>query len=258
MKIVNPQRFNILVKEAQDSGFSGWDFNWLRGRMLQENPPWDYPRLVKAYFKDVHSLLDMGTGGGELLAALAPLPPNTHATEAYPRNQILALERLSDLGVQVHPIEDGAPLPFQDERFDLIISRHESFDPQEIERLLKPHGTFITQQVGGLDNLKLNQVLEEDISFPYLGWGLAAALTGLYEAGFMIERAEKAALKTSFLDIGAVVYYLKAIPWQVKDFNPDTHFDSLVKLHNIIERQGQFVATAHRFLITARKKAKHQ
>ncbi len=255
MRIINPERFHRLVKEAQETGFSGWRFSWLTGRMVQEVPPWDYPSLVKGYFKNAHSALDMGTGGGELLASLGPLPEDTHATEAYPPNQTLALERLSTLGVKVHPIEEGAPLPFSDERFDLVISRHEGFEPSEVYRVLKPNGTFITQQVGGLDNLELNQVLEAHITFPYLGWGLASALTKLYEADFLIERSEKAALKSSFLDIGAVVYYLKAIPWQIKDFSPDTHYEELAIVHNIIERQGQFVATAHRFLIIAHKKA---
>jgi hypothetical protein len=121
--------------------------------------------------------------------------------------------------------------------------------------VLKPGGVFITQQVGGLDNLELNQVLQNKPSFPFIKWGLAAALTGLYKENFEIELAEKAVLSSTFYDIGAVVYYLKAIPWQVEGFDPTTHSDALMKMHNIIEGQGKFVATAHRFIIIAKKKA---
>ena len=96
-------------------------------------------------------------------------------------------------------------------------------------------------------------MLEDQISYPFLEWGLGIALTGLYEAGFRVSRAEKAALRASFQDIGAVVYYLKAIPWQIEGFDPQTHHDKLVRLHNLIERQGKFIATAHRFLIVAQK-----
>ncbi len=255
MKIVNPERFEKLVAEGMTAGFSGWDFRWLDGRMLQEEPPWDYTQLVKSHVQDAQSLLDMGTGGGELLASLAPLPPDTHATEAYPPNQPIARQRLAPLGVTVHDIEEDGPLHFKDNRFDLVINRHESFNPEELQRVLKPLGIFITQQVGGLDNLELNQVLEDELSFPYTTWGLAEALTGLYEAGFDVLRAEKAALQSTFLDIGAVVYYLKAIAWQVVGFDPQTHREGLIKIHNIIERQGSFIATAHRFLILARKEA---
>jgi hypothetical protein len=119
--------------------------------------------------------------------------------------------------------------------------------------VLKPSGVFITQQVGGLDNLELNQVLEDKLSFPFTSWCLASALQGLYEAGFAIFHSDQAVRRCSFLDIGAVVYYLKAIPWQVDDFSPETHRNGLVLIHNIIEDRGKFVSTAHRFLIVAQK-----
>ncbi len=255
MQIVNPERYRKLVAEAQEAAFSGWDFHWLDDRMTQEEPPWDYPALVKARLSTVHSLLDMGTGGGEILASLAPLPPDSHATEAYPPNQLLARERLSPLGVEVHNIDDSDPLPFAGSRFDMVTNRHESFDPQEIYRILKPNGIFITQQVGGLNNLEINQFFEKEFSAPFMDWGMAPILTKLYKAGLDVVRAEKAALKTSFTDIGAVVYYLKAITWQVVGFTPEAYGERLAALHNILEHQGEFVATAHRFLVIARKKA---
>ena len=254
MDIINPVRFQQLLSEAQSADFSGWDFRWLQGRMLQDDPPWDYSSIVSAYFQKVHSLLDMGTGGGELLASLEPLPPDTHATETYPPNQVIAHQTLSPLGVIVHPVHEKSSLPFEDNRFDLIINPHDDFDPVEVFRLLKPDGIFITQQVGGLDNLELNQALEDAPSFPFIDWSLTSALIELYETNFSVKRAEKAALKSTFTDIGAVLYYLKAIPWQVPGFSLETHEEKLVQLHNIIERQGQFVATAHRFLIIAQKR----
>ena len=253
MDIIHPERFEQLVTEAQAADFEGWDFGWLEGRLVQEEPPWHYPEIVRSHFASAHSLLDLGTGGGELLASLVPLPPDTHATEAYPPNQSIARERLEPLGVTIHAIEDKPSLPFADSQFDLVINRHEAYAPEELRRILKPGGTFITQQVGGLDNLELNQALEDQITFPFLDWGLETALTGLYETGFQVARAEKAALRSAFRDIGAVVYYLKAIPWQIEGFDPRTYHDKLVRLHNIIERQGAFIATAHRFLIIAQK-----
>ena len=176
MKIINPERFHTLVREAQEAVFSGWDFGWLAGRMIQEDLPWEYPALVRDHFTTAHSLLDMGTGGGELLASLAPLPPDTHATEAYPPNQQLAREMLTPLGVEVHNFTENDPLPFPESRFDLVINRHESFDSNEIYRILKPGGVFITQQVGGLNNLELNQFFEDEFSAPFMAWGLAPAL----------------------------------------------------------------------------------
>lgn len=257
MEIINPERFDGLVRDAREAAFSGWDFHWLDNRMLQEDTPWDYPTLVKEHFSAVQSLLDMGTGGGEILASLAPLPPDTHATEAYPPNQEVARERLTSLGVEVHDVEDSDPLPFPDSRFDMVINRHDSFDPQELYRVLKPGGVFITQQVGGLNNLELNQYFEKAFSAPFMDWGLAPTLTSLYESGLEVTRAETATLRTTFKDIGAVVYYLKVIPWQVVGFMPEAFHERLGELHNIIERQGEFVSFAHRFLVIARKKTEN-
>lgn len=56
-----------------------------------------------------------------------------------------------------------------------------------------------------------------------------------------------------FIDIGAVVYYLKAIPWQVGDFTPEKYYARLGKIHNIIQERGKFVSATHRFFIEARK-----
>ncbi len=254
MDLIHPERFHQWVAEAQSADFSGWDFRWLKDSLIEEDPPWNYVEIVKKHLNGTHSLLDMGTGGGELLSSLAPLPPDTHATEAYPPNQRIARVRLEPLGVNVHNIIEESPLPFQDERFDLIINRHEWYDPLEVHRILKPNGIFITQQVSELDNLELHQVLEKGTTFPVGKWSLPQAAIGLYEANFEIQMAEKAALNNAFMDIGAVIYYLKAIPWEIEDFSLETYLDELIQLNNLIERQGQFCTTAHRFLIIANKK----
>ena len=253
MEPINPQRFQALVQEAQSTPFSGWDFSWLAGRMHQEEPPWHYPDLVQARLDGAESMLDMGTGGGEFLASLQPLPTETHATEAYPPNLPIAKKRLSPLGITVHPLTDDSALPFADDFFDLVINRHERYDHQEVHRILKPGGVFITQQVGELDNLELNLLLEGDKSHKLINWGLETEVFHLVNTGFHIQRAEKAALRTIFTDIGAVLYYLKAIPWQIEGFNIETHYESLVRLHNYLERHGELITTAHRFLIIAHK-----
>ena len=253
MQIINPSHFQALIEAARTAAFSGWDFAWLSGRMLEDDPPWNYEALVLAHLECITRLLHMGTGGGEFLASLPALPPETHATESYPPNQGIARSRLAPLGVQVHLTTEGAPLSFTSRFFDLVINRHESYNPAEVYRLLKPGGTYVTQQVGGLDNLEINQALEECISFPFSGWSLYGATTDLEDAGFTIERADGAACKTQFTDIGALVYYLKAVPWQVEGFSVERYQEKLARLHNFIEAHGAFVTTAHRFLIIARK-----
>ena len=60
-------------------------------------------------------------------------------------------------------------------------------------------------------------------------------------------------LDSIFYDIGAVIYYLKVIEWQIPNFSIETYYDRLEAMHHLIERQGAFYATAHRFLIEAQK-----
>ena len=149
-----------LLAEAEQQPFQGWDFSYLQGRMEEAPTSWNYAELVRARLAGIAAVLDMGTGGGELLARLAPLPPGTVATEAYTPNVEIARTRLVPLGVEVVPVA-GAPdnsdqqpgegrgsLPFPDESFPLVINRHESFYPAEVKRILQRGGSFITQQVG--------------------------------------------------------------------------------------------------------------
>ena len=51
----------------ENAAFQGWDFSRIDGRWDCPDAPWDYRAIVKSYLKDTDILLDMGTGGGEVL-----------------------------------------------------------------------------------------------------------------------------------------------------------------------------------------------
>lgn len=93
--------FHQLIQEAEDAPFSGWDFSFFEGRMHTGDLPWDYRARVIECLPGATALLDMGTGGGELLSSLRPLPPTTYATEAYPPNLPVARAQLAPLGVNI-------------------------------------------------------------------------------------------------------------------------------------------------------------
>ncbi|RCX17648.1 hypothetical protein DFP94_1086 [Fontibacillus phaseoli] len=59
------------------------------------------------------SMLDMGTGGGELLSMLRPWPKSVCATEGYRPNLSVAKERFEPPGVTVLFVEDDEHLPFE-------------------------------------------------------------------------------------------------------------------------------------------------
>lgn len=252
--IQNLKLFERLIAEALAQDFSGWDFSCLDGRWEEAELPWDYRKVVFGCSRSVQSLLDMGTGGGEMLATLAPLPPQALATEGYPPNVPVARARLAPLGCRVVAVDgDEDDLPFEAETFDLVINRHESYFPLEVRRILKPRASFITQQVGGRHTIRLNEWLQETVYYEYADWDLEKAVRQLEEVGFQILDTREAFPCKKFFDIGAVVFYLKVIAWQIEDFSVERYYDRLAALHNEIQEHGSFEASSHYFYIEARK-----
>ncbi len=60
--------YDQLVRAAEAAPMEGWDFSWLEGRATEERPPWGYQTLVAGRLGAVASVLDVQTGGGEVLA----------------------------------------------------------------------------------------------------------------------------------------------------------------------------------------------
>ena len=253
MEIQNRALFENLISEAMIQEFSGWDFSYIHGRWKESPPGWDYPQLVRNYIRPEIALLDMDTGGGELLSSLQPLPKVTYATEAYPPNVIVARNRLEPLGVNVVQLGADKSLPFADGLFDLVINRHGSYLASDIHRILKPGGTFITQQVGGENNFELNKMLQEYPQFEYSYWRLLLAVDQLADVGLQILEQKEEFPEITITDIGALVFHLKVVSWQIADFSVEKYYEKLAVIHNLIQEKGSFKIRSHRFLIVAKK-----
>ncbi len=59
---------------------------------------------------------------------------------------------------------------------------------------------------------------------------LEHARAQLETASFKVVKAAEEFPITSFTDVGAIVYYLKAIPWQIPDFTVSRYSDRLEEL----------------------------
>ncbi|HZK70776.1 MAG TPA: SAM-dependent methyltransferase, partial [Clostridia bacterium] len=72
--------YSEQIREALSVGFKGWDFSYIleNGRMKEEGFDWSYGKIVRSYFTRTTTMLDMGTGGGEVLSSLMPLPQKTY------------------------------------------------------------------------------------------------------------------------------------------------------------------------------------
>jgi len=246
--------FNILLKDALHP-FSGWDFSHVRSRIVTEPLTWSYHSKILPFVRTAESMLDMGTGGGEFLFSLQPLPKETYATEAYDPNVPIAKQTLEPIGVKVVQIKEDGILPFENEQFELIINRHEYYSPAEIQRILKSKGLFITQQVGWKDNLELNNRLGYPVEeLEYLDFDLKKIAQELEDVGFNIIKKSEAFPITRCFDIGAIVYYLKAIPWQIPEFSVEKFEENLWEMHQEIMKDGYIDLTSHRMIIVSEKK----
>ncbi|CAM3865813.1 class I SAM-dependent methyltransferase [Streptomyces albus] len=246
--------FDDLVAEAASVSVDGWDFSWLEGRATEERPSWGYQRLMSARLATVSSALDVQTGGGEVLAEAEKLPPAMAATEAWPPNVAKATALLRPRGVIVVADGDEPPLPFADNAFELVTSRH----PvrawwSEIARVLEPGGSYLAQHVGPASVFEL-------VEF-FLGPQPEARRRRRPEderaeaeaAGLEVVDLRAERLRMEFFDVGAVVYFLRKVIWMVPGFTVERYRDRLRDLHERIETDGPFVAHSARFLIEARK-----
>jgi len=239
------------LERAASEPFEGWDFSRLQGRMIENRPTWNYEDVVRDASDSIGTMLDMDTGGGEVLSNLQPLPPYTVATEGYPPNVPIARARLEPLGIQVVRTIGNQALPFPTTTFDLVTNRHGGYRPEELFRILKSGGLFITQQVGSSNLQDLNRWLGSPSEVPE--WTVDRARHELEDAGLVIVRAEESFLTTQFRDVEAVVYYLKAIPWQIPDFTIWRYFQHLKGLDQELRSKGWLEANAHRFLLITAK-----
>lgn len=241
-------------QEIWDEPVSGWDFSRFGDRLRGDEPPWSYVSLTREALHDATSVLDVGTGGGEVLLSLADaLPDDTVATEGWAPNLPVARRALTPRGIDVvaYDAVRDAVMPFPDARFDLVLDRHEAYDAGEAARVLRPGGTFLTQQVDGRDLADLSDLLGGGpTAYPQVT--LDRFRAEAEDAGLGVDLAEDWSGELRIADVDTLVGYLAMTPWTVEGFTVESRADTLLRLH----REGLPPAfTQRRFVLRARMHA---
>ena len=200
----------------------------------------------------VSTLLEVQAGVGGMIGSLPHLPRLSVATEGFPPSVAVAGPRLRARGAHLVVTSQTTPgLPFAAGTFDLVISRH-PVDVwwTEIARVLEPGGTYFAQHVGpdslrDLSDLLLGPLPSESKRSP------EAERAGAEGAGFTVHELRVEHPRTVFSDIGAVVYFLRLVPWIVPGFTVAVYRDRLRDLHEVMQRDGGFETTASRMLVEA-------
>lgn len=236
--------------------FVGWDFSYLQGRrQASSDKPWDYETIVLDRLSTAIGALDVDTGDGrrfEEYLGKSGFRGKASATEGYAPNVPLARATLEPLGVEVRE-GDGDKLPFPDASFDLIVNRHGLLHAAETRRILQSGGWLVTEQVGSQTNLDIHRMLGAPLP-EGPDWNFAVARANLEAQGFRIHRADEHFPITHYADVGALVWYLKAIPWQIPDFTVERYADRLLALHREMEKTGKPIDVGfHLFLLIAER-----
>ncbi len=249
-----PQTFDELVAEAAAAPVEGWDFSWLDGRATEERPSWGYQRLMSRRLANASAAVDLQTGGGEVLAGAQRFPATMAATESWPPNAARATQLLHPRGVVVVAMPDHPPLPFADEAFDLVTSRHpNSVWWTEVARVLRRGGSYLAQQLGPATMIELTEFFlgptpNKGVEYSPDVQREQATAAGLEVLDLRYER-----LRAEFFDIAAVVYFLRKVIWTVPGFTVEKYRERLYELHTRIEADGPFVAHSSRVLVEAGK-----
>lgn len=255
--------FDELLAEGVAVDVSTWGAGFLPGRYVEEPLPWDYAGVVARYLQDASTMLDMGTGDGSKLLRLGPLPALTVAYEEWASTIPAAARILRLAGVPLVRCQasventdrsgaERSALPFRDGSFDLVVNRHECFSSADVHRILRPGGVFVTQQVGAGQHGELRELL--GLAAPDLGrWDLGEAWRQVEEAGLVVVDGGEASIEARCTDVGALVAYLRTVPWQVPEFSVARYRERLYVLYE--QSTGEVRWRTNRFWLAARRTA---
>ena len=239
--------------EEQIAYVHGWDFSHVDGRVVEDALPWDYREQILHYLKPEKQILDIDTGGGEFLLSLHHPYRNTSATENYPPNIELCQNTLLPLGIDFRSADGKGNLPFEDERFDLVLNRHGDLNPEEIYRVLKPGGIFITQQVGAENDRELVELLCGHTDLPFPDQYLKIISDQFSQTGFEILDGRECFRPIRFYDVGALVWFARIIEWEFPGFSVERCQDQLLHAQAILDEKGCIKGRIHRILMIVRK-----
>jgi SAM-dependent methyltransferase len=238
---------NLEPYEQRARELEGWALEYAP-EPLQAGPPWDYEALARDLASQAQRILDLGTGGGEVFSrVLARSRARATATEEWHVNAPVAARALAPRAAVVRA--SSLTLPFAEDAFDLVLSRHEEIDPNEVARVMSRDGCFLTQQV--IPDLweELRVVFPDLTRFPdhYVEYQ-----RGFAEAGLTVEDVREFRRQVRFRELGHLVYQLAAAPWHLPGFSVKSHRAELEALDQVARGEGGIVLTEGFYLLRVR------
>lgn len=233
----------------------GWNFSVLASRTIVEGKTWVFLEVVKEFLDENVVLLDIGTGGGEKILQLAKSCKKIVGIDNSPEMINKANENLveSNKPNVEFRVAESDNLPFEDNSFDIVTSRHAPFDSKEVGRVLKEKGIFLTQQVGEDDKKNLKEVFGRgQCSGRRSGDLIRRYVRDLEDAGFEIIRNDRYDASEYYKDIRDIIFLLEHTP-TIPGFDRNKDKDALERLEREFMTDKGIKTNSERFLLVARK-----
>jgi SAM-dependent methyltransferase len=234
----------------------GWDFSRVRDAL--DPVPWDYGEVVRRYLKPTDRVLDVGTGGGErFLALAADFGTGVGIDSDAAMVQTARENRPASLAARVSfRLMDAAELGLLDASFDVVLNRHSEIYPNEITRVLRADGTFITQQVGRQNTLNLLAAFGWGPESFGEGWGqeMHVLCRQFQQMGCSIVARGEYDVRYWFLDVESFVFWLKAAPLP-EEFDMEKHWRSVDRALEAYRTPKGIETNEHRELLIVQKRS---
>lgn len=209
--------------------------------------PWSYEDEVRLYTKPADHVLDIGTGGGEVLSRLASGFASGLGVDIDPA-MIETAKRKSgahnvDFAVSSERLESVTGT------FNAVIDRHAPFDLQAVSSHLSPGGYFITQQVGENNMANVKKALGQQTVRPPVEKSQIEGFRGLKLVAFMEYDVEYVVR-----DIGSLVFWLSALDLLHADVAGPAALVSADSLNSVLRgavSSRGFTTNEHRYLVVA-------
>lgn len=233
----------------------GWDFSKIDKRTKTVGKKWDFLEIVKNYVSNETILLDIGTGGGKKLLEVAKSVEKAYGIDNS-RSMITTanrnLRKAKMLNVKFK-LADARKLPFPEESFDVVMCRQAPFYSEEVFRVLKSHGVFLTQQVGEEDKQNIKEVFGRGQSFGEKpGSFMSKCVQELKHAGFEISRKDAYNATEYYADMADLIFLLRNTPL-IPDFDIEKDQKYLEEIEKKYKTKNGIKTNSFRFLIICKK-----
>lgn len=230
---------------------SGWDFSKLNDE--KEPVPWNYLDVVNAYLQDTFSVLDVGTGGGEIFLKLADFFSKGIGIDPDPNMVKTAKDNAKKAKIsKVTFAQYGAEhLEELNQVFDLVINRHAVVVADQIVKVLKAGGYFITQQVASKNMQNFKDIF--GIGYPSKWYHNLDTMvpqfkklkcriiaTGEYNVNYWVK------------DVESLIFWLKAIDMP-EGFNMEDHWQQINEIIEKFTTPKGIISNEHRQLLIIQK-----